>query len=155
MLPLYLISAVLLFLVLAIIVEFSRARGAGRQRVPASRYPRRQTLLEERIRDAFEGPITQYGQIFTSYEIWRRESQTQLELSSADPWLRLNEFTRSIVVRHLWRALERLAAGSVVIVDTPPQTWSKEIDAKFDDQGIDPWPRVGTSAAPAPQFYRD
>lgn len=45
---------------------------------------------------------------------------------------------RSIVVRHLWRALETLAKGAVVVVDAPPQRWSKEIDAGFDDQGIDP-----------------
>ena len=34
----------------------------------------------------------------------------------------LNEFTRCLIVRHLWRALESLTAGSVVMVDNPPQT---------------------------------
>jgi hypothetical protein len=71
--------------------------------------------------------------------VWRRETETRLELFAGDPWLVLNEFTRSLVVRHLWRALETLVQGSVVIVDTPSQQWSKTIDAAFDDRGVDPW----------------
>lgn len=89
--------------------------------------------------------------------IWRREQETRLELYSGDPWLRLNEFTRSLVVRHLWRALEALAKGSVVIVDSPAQQWSKTIDDGFDDNGIDPWgpPSVLGTKSGGPQFIKD
>ena len=77
-----------------------------------------------------------------------------------DPWLALNEFTRSLVVRHVWRALERMAGGSVVVVDQPPQEWSAAIDKAFDDRGIDPWGsgEVSPSAQPGsggPQFIKD
>ena len=71
--------------------------------------------------------------------IWKRDQETRMELFSGDPWLQLNEFTRSIVVRHIWRALEKLAKGSVVVIDSPPQEWSAQIDKTFDDRGIDPW----------------
>lgn len=90
-----------------------------------------------------------------SFQIWRQEHETQLELHSGDPWLRLNEFTRSIVVRHLWRALEKLAKGAVVIVDAPPQRWSKEIDTAFDDQGVDPWSGRSAGSGEGAQFVKD
>lgn len=106
------------------------------------------------MRDAFTGPVTQYGEIFVSYMVWKQARETRLELFSGDPWLRLNEFTRSIVVRHLWRALEGLAQGAVVIVDTPPQQWSKAIDASFDDREIDPWAGHGTAGSGA-QFVKE
>ena len=153
----YVAAAVLVALTLMIIIEFFRLYAGSRQpRAHAFRHARRLPLFEDRIRDAFQAPVEQYGEIFTSYTIWRKDRETQLELFSGDPWLRLNEFTRSIVVRHLWRALERLANGSVVIVDSPPQRWSKEVDATFDDQGIDPWgtpqPFGSTSG---PQYIKD
>lgn len=150
-------AAVLFTLIIMVIVELFRLyAGDKRRRARSSRFARRLPLLEDRIREAFQGPVTQYGEIFTSYTIWRRDRETQLELFSGDPWLRLNEFTRSIVVRHLWRALERLSAGSVVLVDTPPQRWSKEIDATFDDQGVDPWnPAIAPSANAGPQYIKD
>ena len=75
----------------------------------------------------FDGPREQFGDIFVNYMVWRRETETRLELFAGDPWLRLNEFTRSLVVRHLWRR-RALVQGSVVIVDTPSQQWSKTID---------------------------
>lgn len=157
MIAVYVAAAVLFALILMIIVELLRLyAGPGRRRAPLVRHARRLPLLEDRIREAFQGPVAQYGEIFTSYTIWRKDRETQLELFSGDPWLRLNEFTRSIVVRHLWRALERLASGSVVIVDVPPQRWTKQIDAAFDDQGLDPWgsaPALGS--ATGPQYIKD
>jgi len=155
MIAIYLAAAALLALALMIAVEILRLRAVSR-RLPRriSRHPRRQPLLEDRIRDAFLAPVNQYGEIFTSFMIWRRERETRLELATGDPWHLLNEFTRSLVVRHLWRALERLANGSVVIVDSPLQRWSKEIDEKFDDQGIDPW-GASVASTSAPQFIKD
>jgi hypothetical protein len=147
MVPLVLASAVLFALVVMIAVEVLRLRaGARRPKVRhRHRHPRRQEVLEDRIRGAFDGPRELYGDIFVNYMIWRRETETRLELFAGAPWLLLNEFTRSLVVRHLWRALEALVQGSVVIVDTPSQQWSKAIDARFDDRGVDPWnPRPPT-----------
>lgn len=155
MIGLYVAAAILLALSLMIVVEIVRLRAA--KHAPATsgsgmRHPRRHLLLEDRMRDAFDGPVTQYGPIFASYTVWKQDRETRLELASADPWQRLNEFTRSIVVRHLWRCLERLSKGAVVVVDSPPQTWTKEINDKFDDQGIDPWPvPIG---ADTPQYIR-
>lgn len=156
---LILASAALLALALMIVIEVGRLRANGRKRARVRhRQPRRQPLLEDRIRTAFDGPREQYGEIFVSYMIWRREQDTRLELFTGDPWLKLNEFTRSLVVRHLWRALETLTKGSVVIVDSPPQQWSSEIDEKFDDNGYDPWGPGAISvpqSAGGPQFVKD
>ena len=111
MVPVVLASAVLFALVVMIAIEVLRLRAAARRPKVRHRHPRRQELLEDRIRDAFDGPRAQFG----------------------------NEFTRCLVVRHLWRALDALVQGSVVIVDQPSQQWSKKIDAAFDDGGVDPW----------------
>jgi len=150
-------TAGLLVVALMILIEILRLRSRGRgPQMRTSRHPRRLPFLEERLRDAFEGPVRQYGEIFVSYTVWRQDQETQLELYSADPWLRLNEFTRSIVVRHLWRALEALTKGAVVIVDSPPQRWTKEADAAFDDQGIDPWAgRQSAGSGSGSQFIKD
>jgi hypothetical protein len=142
--------ALLLMIGIEIAVLRSRKRPAKRS---IHRHARRQPLLEDRMRDALEAPHTQYGEIFTSYMVWKRDQETRMELFSGDPWLNLNEFTRAIVVRHIWRALEKLAKGSVVVVDSPPQEWSSQIDKSFDDRGIDPWAE-GVQAA-GPQFIKD
>jgi hypothetical protein len=154
MIPLYLISAALLALALMIVIEVLRLHAGPRVKTPVRRRPRRQPVLEERMRSAFEGPRQDYGEIFVSYAVWRRENQTRLELFSGDPWLQLNEFTRSIIVRHLWRALEALVQGSVVVVDAPQQMWTAEINLKFDDKGIDPW-KPGAPRSGGPQFARE
>jgi hypothetical protein len=159
MIAVILASAALVVLAVLIVIEVLRLRAAGERRASVRhRHPRRQPLLEDRLRDAFEEPRAVYGEIFVSYMIWRREHETRLELFAGDPWLKLNEFTRSLVVRHLWRALEALAKGSVVLVDSPQQQWNREIDATFDDGGIDPWarkPNLGTPVADGPQFFKD
>jgi hypothetical protein len=151
-------SFALFAIVLMIIIELliQRSRSKPRRRTMVShRHARRQPLLEDRMRDALEGPHAQYGEIFTSYMVWKKENETRMELFTADPWLNLNAFTRALVVRHIWRALEKLSKGAVVVVDSPPQQWSAEIDQRFDDQGIDPW---GTSPAGSsgsgPQFIK-
>jgi hypothetical protein len=91
--------------------------------------------------------------MFLTYAIWKRDQETRLELVAGDPFGRLNEFTRCLIVRHLWRALEKLATGSVVMVDNPPQTWSQSIDVTFRDHGIDPW-RIPTLLS-TPQFAKE
>ncbi len=137
------VSSLALFavvLMIAIEVFVLRARKKQpKRRTTGHRHARRQPLLEDRMRDALEAPHAQYGDIFTSYMIWKKENETRMELFTGDPWLSLNAFTRALVVRHVWRALEKLSKGSVVVVDSPPQQWSADVDRTFDDQGIDPW----------------
>jgi hypothetical protein len=145
--------ALLLMIGIEIAVIRSRKRPAKRN---IHRHARRQPLLEDRMRDALDQPHNQYGEIFTSYMIWKRDQETRMELFSGDPWANLNEFTRAIVVRHIWRALEKLAKGSVVVVDSPPQEWSAQIDKTFDDRGIDPWAENIPQPAPGgSQFIKD
>jgi hypothetical protein len=151
-----LIAAIALAALLLMIgIELAVLR--SRRKRPAKRYShrhaRRQPLLEDRMRDVLEEPQTQYGAVFTSYMIWKKDQETRMELFSGDPWLSLNDFTRALVVRHIWRALEKLAKGAVVVVDQPPQEWSAQTDQTFDDHGIDPWDHV-VSSAPS-QFIKD
>lgn len=110
-----------------------RVRGKG----PAA--PRRLPYLEERVREALENTKQQFGEIFTSYTVWKVDKETRLELETAPKWRRLSEFTRCLIVRHLWRTLEAVASGTIVVVDNPPQTWTKEVNAAFRDRGVDPW----------------
>lgn len=157
----FIIGIVLVALVLMIGIEIAVIRNRKRpKKTHVHRHARRQPLLEDRMRESFEEPNAQYGQIFTSYNIWKHGQQTRMELFSGDPWLQLNEFTRAIVVRHIWRALESLAKGSVVIVDQPPQEWSAKVDGAFDDRGIDPFsnamPKRPSDYDPdAPVFIKD
>ena len=63
-----------------------------------------------------------------------------------DPWLRLNEFTRSIVVRHLWRALEG-SRPARSCSSTRRRRRGRAIDATFDDQGSTRGPSRDRSSA--------
>jgi hypothetical protein len=132
------VALVVILLMIGIEIAIMRARKRPAKRY-VHRHARRQPLLEDRMRSALDEPQAQYGEVFTSFMIWKRDQETRMELFSGDPWLQLNEFTRAIVVRHVWRALEKLAKGSVVVIDRPPQEWSAQIDKGFDDRGIDPW----------------
>jgi hypothetical protein len=148
------LAAIVLMIVIELLVQ--RNRKKPRRRATGHRHARRQPLLEDRMREALEGPHAQYGEIFTSYMIWKKENETRMELFTGDPWLGLNAFTRALVVRHVWRALEKLSKGSVVVVDSPPQQWSADVDRTFDDQGIDPW-AAGAAEKPlaeGPQFIK-
>jgi hypothetical protein len=153
-----LVIAVIALISLAVLIgiEIRRSRTKAPRRTTTRTVPRRQPLLEDRIRSAFDGPREKHGDIFVSYAIWKRDQETRLELFASDPFAQLNEFTRCLIVRHLWRALEALAEGSVVVVDAPHQTWSKAIDASFNDRGIDPWrlaPDLGGLGGP--QFAKE
>jgi hypothetical protein len=146
------LAALLLMIGIELAVIRSRKRPQKRY---VHRHARRQPLLEDRMRGALDEPHAQYGEVFTSYMIWKRDQETRMELFTGDPWLQLNEFTRSIVVRHVWRALEKLAKGSVVVIDQPPQEWSAQIDRAFDDRGIDPWGEKVPPPEAGPQFVKD
>ena len=157
----FVVGLVLSALGLMIGIEIAVIRNRNKpKKTHVHRHARRQPLLEERMCDSLDEPNAQYGQIFTSYLIWKHDQQTRMELFSGDPWLQLNEFTRALVVRHIWRALEKLAKGSVVVVDVPPLEWSEQADRGFDDRGIDPWgtamPRPAADSGPGgPQFIKD
>jgi hypothetical protein len=155
----FVVGLVLAALGLMIGIEIAVIRNRKKpKKTHVHRHARRQPLLEDRLRDSLEEPNAQYGQIFTSYVIWKHGRQTRMELFSGDPWLQLNEFTRAIVVRHIWRALETLAKGAVVVVDRPPLEWSEQIDTEFDDRGIDPWGADmlrHSAAAGGSQFIKD
>jgi hypothetical protein len=150
---------VLFALALMIGIEIAVVRHRKKpKKIHIHKHARRQPLIEDRMRPVLREPVMQYGDIFTSFNVWKHGQQTRMELFSGDPWMQLNEFTRAIVVRHIWRALEGLAKGSVVVVDQPPQEWSAAVDKDFDDQGIDPWaqPASRRSGDPnAPVFIKD
>jgi hypothetical protein len=148
------IAALALMIGIEIAVIRNRRKPARRS---LHRHARRQPLLEDRMLSVLAEPRAQYGEVFTSFTIWKREQETRMELLSGDPWLQLNEFTRALVARHLWRALEKLAKGSIVVIDRPSQEWSEQIDKSFDDHGIDPWAEgAPASSALAPsQFIKD
>jgi hypothetical protein len=140
---LFIATLVLVVLVIMIAIELAVLRARKRRKkVAVPKHARRQVLLEDRMHTALAEPTQQYGEIFSSFMIWKLGRETRMELNSTGPWRQLNEFTRSLVVRHIWRALERLSKGSVVIVDVPPQEWSAVVNESFDDHGIDPWAEV-------------
>lgn len=155
MFALALVALAALVLAAIFIAESVRLRKAEKLRAMPRSKARRQPHLEDAIRAAFDGPTEKHGAIFLSYTVWKREQETRLELLAGDPFGRLNEFTRSLIVRHLWRALESLVAGSVVMVDNPPQTWSQSVDATFHDHGIDPWRLPPMGPVSIPQFVNE
>lgn len=148
------LGVVLLMIALEVLVQRSRRRPAKRR--SGHRHARRQPLLEDRILDALHEPQTQYGQIFESFAIWKVDQETRMEVFAGKPWLALNEFTRLLVVRHVWRTLEKLARGSVIVIDEPPLEYDAQTDREFDDRGIDPWGDNADPPEPAgPQFVKD
>jgi hypothetical protein len=140
---LLLVAVVVLCALGALAVRRMRSEERARALVRRRRAPD----LEARIKTVLAGPRQKYGDIFTDYSVWKSERETRLELAATDQWGRLNEFTRCLVVRYLWRVLESLAGGAVVVVDQPPQEWNVEVDSGFRDQGFD-WKTFGQG----PQF---
>jgi hypothetical protein len=133
--------------VLIVLVTLAVLRLRAEERVRASTRRMRAPDLEARIKTVLAGPRQKYGDIFTDYSVWKSERETRLELTATDQWGRLNDFTRCLVVRYLWRVLESLAGGAVVLVDQPAQEWNVDIDSGFRDQGFD-WKTFGQG----PQF---
>ena len=155
MIALLVASVAALAIILIVAIEITRLRKSRAVSITKRTIPRRQPQLEDRVRSAFAGPREKHGDIFVSFAIWRRDQETRMELFAADPFAQLNEFTRCLIVRHLWRGLEQFVEGSVVVVDSPPHTWSAAIDDKFHDHGIDPWRLVPLVAVVAPQFAKE
>ena len=141
--------AVVTLAVLAVIT-FAALRWRKREHVKTLTMRTRAPELEARIKTVLTGPRQKYGDIFTDYSVWKSDRETRLELTATAQWSRLNEFTRCLVVRYLWRVLESLAGGAVVIVDSPPQEWNVEVDSGFRDQGFD-WKTFGHG----PQFIEE
>lgn len=148
--PVWLLVLIAMVLVALIAFAVTRTRTRPPERVPA----RRAYDLEDHVGDLLTGPIHRYGRIFVHYEVWRDEEQTRLELRAGTPWNRLNVFARSLVVRYLWQALERIAGAAVVVVDVPAQQWDKSVDAHFQDEGWD-WLTYPNPWADGPQFIRE
>jgi hypothetical protein len=139
--------AAIALVALAVVVALRRRSGVEvKTRITRTRAPD----LEARIKTVLTGPRHKYGDIFTDYSVWRSDRETRLELTATAQWSRLNEFTRCLVVRYLWRVLESLAGGAVIVVDSPPQEWNVEIDSGFRDQGFD-WKTFGHG----PQFIEE
>jgi len=136
--------------VLAVLVVVAVIRWRATQKANALPPRKRALDLEARIKTVLTGPRQKYGDIFTDYSVWKAGRETRLELVATDQWARLNEFTRCLVVRYLWRVLESLAGGAVVVVDHPPQEWNVEVDSGFRDQGFD-WKTFGHG----PQFVEE
>ena len=152
MLALGLAIGSLLALIVLVVFELHR-RAHPVQRAKPERKPRRLPLIEEHIGGAIDETKQQFGEIFTSYRVWRDDRETRLELTTAAPWRRMSEFARALCVRHLWRALQSVSSGAVVVVDRPPQRWSREEDAVFRDRGVELW-RTSVYAAGAPQYIK-
>ena len=143
-----LIVAGVVLLAILTVLAVLRWQAEAQARIRSQR--KRAPDLEARIKTVLAGPRQKYGDIFTDYSVWKSEQETRLELTATDQWARLNEFTRCLVVRYLWRVLESLAGGAVVVVDQPPQEWNVEVDTGFRDQGFD-WKTFGQG----PQFVED
>ena len=139
--------AIVAAVVLAALAVFAVVRWREEERARALTRRKRAPDLEARIKTVLAGPRQKYGDIFTDYSVWKSQRETRLELVATDQWGRLNEFTRCLVVRYLWRVLESLSGGAVVVVDSPAQEWNVEVDAGFRDQGFD-WKTFGHG----PQF---
>lgn len=135
----------LIVVAIAIVVEVGRKRAdAKKRRRAANAPPQRRPHLERQMLAAFEGPRKTYGEIFGSFSVWRQYETTRMEISTGAPWLGLNTFTRSLIVRHLWRMLETFAkTTAVVYVDTGApgaMVWTAASTAAFDDCGVaEPW----------------
>ncbi len=142
--------AIAALVILAALSVLAAMRARAKTRVAGQPARLRAPDLEARISTVLAGPRNKYGDIFTGYTVWKAGRETRLELVATDKWGRLNEFTRSLVVRYLWRVLESLAGGAVVVVDQPPQEWNVEADAGFRDQGFD-WKTFGHG----PQFIEE
>lgn len=135
-----LIIAIAAIVILPMLIAYElRRRSRPRVRAKDARAPRRLPYLEERVREALEHTKQQFGDVFTSYKVWKVDKETRLEIEAAPKWKRLSAFTRSLIVRHLWRTLEAVASGAVVVVDDPPMEWTREVKVSFRDRGVDPW----------------
>jgi hypothetical protein len=142
-LPLTIGIVLLVIIGLAIAIEFNRGRSKKLRRQRAAIAPPRRSLhLEKRMVAAFEGPRKTYGDVFAEFSIWRQVDNTRMEVRTKGGWTLLNLFTRSMIVRHLWKTLAGLVNGNVhVNVDLGSRhamVWTAAQTEQFDDQGVQP-----------------
>jgi hypothetical protein len=136
---------VLVVISLGIAIEVYRLAAAKRRKRRAAAGPiRRSPHLERRMAEAFRGPREAYGDVFEGFSVMRQADMTQMDVSTKGPWQSLNLFTRSLIVRHLWRSLERLARNTVTVRVDPgapgSMTWTAKQTAEFNDGGkMEPW----------------
>jgi hypothetical protein len=130
---------------LGIAIEVYRLQSAKRRKRRAATGPARRSLhLERRMADAFRGPREAYGDIFEGFSVMRLADTTQMDVNTKGPWLTLNVFTRSLIIRHLWRSLEKLARNTVTVRVDPgspgAMVWTAKQTAEFNDGGkMEPW----------------
>jgi hypothetical protein len=147
---LFLLAVVLLGIGIEVYRLRSRKR---RRRKVAQAPPRRLPQLERRMADAFSGPRAVYGDLFAEFSVWRHAETTRMDVATRDPWLALNAFTQSLILRHLWQSLSNFARNTVLVHVDPgtPRAivWSAVSTENFNDGGkLEPWApakgRVGT-----------
>jgi hypothetical protein len=133
---------------LGIAIEVYRLMEAKRRKRRAAAAPaRRSPHLERRMAEAFRGPCDAYGDVFAGFSVMRQADMTQMDIATKGPWLTLNLFTRSLIVRHLWRSLEKLARNTVTVRVDPgapgSMLWTAKQTAEFNDGGkMEPWARA-------------
>ncbi len=136
---------VLVVIGIGIAIEVYRLNAAKRRkRRAAMGPPRRSPHLERRMAEAFRGPREAYGDVFEGFSVVRVADTTQMDVATKGPWLNLNLFTRSLIVRHLWRSLEKLARNTVTVRVDPgapnAMLWTAKQTAEFNDGGkMEPW----------------
>jgi len=144
--PLLLVSSVA-SIVLLILIASEIVALVARKRKRRRGSIRRAPLLEARMRSALAGPREYHGDWFATHVIWRERGTTRMDITTAKPWQSISDFSRSLIVRHIWRALRTLVSGTVLVrVDpgTPDSMiWSAAETARFDDCGVIPrWVRT-------------
>jgi hypothetical protein len=136
---------VLVVIGIAIAIEVYRLGAAkSRKRRAAAGPARRAPHLERSMAEAFRGPREAYGDVFAGFSVMRLADTTQMDVWTKGPWQTLNLFTRSLIVRHLWRSLEKLARNTVTVrVDAGAPgsvIWTAKQTAEFNDGGkMEPW----------------
>jgi hypothetical protein len=136
---------VLVVIGLGIVIEVYRLAAAKRRKRRAAALPaRRSPHLERRLAEAFRGPREAYGDVFAGFSVMRQADMTQMDVSTKGPWQTLNLFTRSLIIRHLWRSLEKLARNTVTVRVDPgapgSMLWTAKQTAEFNDGGkMEPW----------------
>ncbi len=120
-----------------------RARNGGR----------RMQGLERRMGASFDTLRAYYGDLFYDYRVVRRGDAYRMDVSTGTAWRAIDAFSKSMIVRFLFRQLSALVAGTVeVVVDAASAAaivWTWATDVHFDDQDRrEPWlpepARVGT-----------
>jgi len=142
----------LVILIVVLAIEFrSRSRAKPKQKIVRAQRERRQPQLEDLVHRVLGEVKQTFGEIFASHEVWRVERETRVNLRATPLWKRLSLMTRNQILRHVWSAVAAVADAVIVIVDNPPQRWSRE-----DERGctLTPLSEAFGGSATAPQFIK-